>query len=1534
MSKTNRWQLGLILAVIGLTLYNILPTLFFYGQPLKQSIDKRQGQEIAKAAMDRANMLEDDAISFLASFNKMLSIKAKKIEALPENPAIIAVSFSSEEEANTFKTFLPRAGSLIAFYPAQLGLAKGEREESPNTVYVQRRVPIHFSSKDQDKYFEFATLVDPSGVITKEYAAVLEDRALEVALSLGGAKENANLLYLATAPKEIANSFEVLPVLAKTVVTIDKLFSDQTAIAKKFYQTFTQGPIENKKEAVKEWIQRTTAYKEILTKERLSLEEKKNPESKEEIAALQEHEDLLLKALSILRHNEAAFVSTQDPWQASTIGKEIHNHFLELKETQEIAVSRVHPLFKALQVDFTGKNFSLILQDDLLHLKEKWEKNPKEKGRLDLLTQLIYNEIAKINRETSENFTPNLAIFSTPFTTLPETHSFLIFPLDPVLKSLYATSKKALNEEWHPYSHDLQKEIYPLVEWKEYKNLPVEEASLKLVLYSPEMDDKTTPIGFRPNSVYVIAKDLGAILQKFSTSPNNPQTKALREDFQQLYELLSSYGFIGYPGTTYPLPQEYAKDYIFEARDFYQPVLMATRENFQVQGTKRFAILEFSTQKERLLALNRIETKMHEDLLKWRDEYYAAKVDPTGAMRFTIPEPTKNILWNNTVLSWKKYFRGDERKVLRWGLDLTGGKTVQIALRDSNNRLVTEDASIKQGINELYNRVNKMGVSDVSIRQEGSTIALDFPSSQGISSEELIKASKMTFHIVNEKFSSPDTALYAQANQFLQEVWNEAVVTNRKGIKDINLIAWNHLYGESLDPNAATPRSELAKALYNQGLRLTNPDFLEMSGDFNTEQSMVALFKGDEYAQWHGQSHPLLFVFKNYALEGSNLERVHAGYDPSKGNFLSFEIKSGQTTPSGEKIAPRKILYSWSSVFSKDKVLGTAYETAARGKGWRMAVVLNGVVVSAPHLEAALSDSGMITGHFTTREVQRLVSDLQAGSLSFTPEILSEQNISPDLGWKERVQGITATLLSLAAVIVVMIGYYRFGGLIASIAVLFNLLIIWATLQNIGATITLPGLAGIILTVGMAVDANVLVFERVREEFAVRQKLLPALQAGYKKAFSAIVDSNVTTIIAALILLNFDSGPIKGFALTLIIGIVSSMFTALFMTRYFFNKWAQNPKHKELRMANLIRPHNWNFTRWNKAVLALSMLIIVSGAALFPYAKKTLFGMDFTGGFSTTLAIQPSQEGNYRSRVEEALLKKGLSSQEVQVRELSPENKLRIFFSPTMNLEGKPFYAMPNSLAIDHPNYPYETNPRLVWLVNTLEQASLPPTEKSLQEVDLYWKSVSGQMSESMRNNAILGLTLAMVAILLYITLRFEFTYAISATLGLAFDLFITLAALVFLHLLHVPLQVDLNTVAALMTIIGYSLNDTIIVFDRIREDRKLMKHMRFKDIVNHALNVTLSRTILTSATTLVVLLCLVVFGGSTLFGFSLLMAIGVIVGTFSTFFIACGLLIFFQKRETYGEDDDEKISIEAAPASKGKIVSLENPPFFNGAQT
>jgi SecD/SecF fusion protein len=233
---------------------------------------------------------------------------------------------------------------------------------------------------------------------------------------------------------------------------------------------------------------------------------------------------------------------------------------------------------------------------------------------------------------------------------------------------------------------------------------------------------------------------------------------------------------------------------------------------------------------------------------------------------------------------------------------------------------------------------------------------------------------------------------------------------------------------------------------------------------------------------------------------------------------------------------------------------------------------------------------------------------------------------------------------------------------------------------------------------------------------------------------------------------------------------------------------------------------------------------------------------------------------------------------------------------------GRPFYGLPFQTDTKDVGYPFESNPKLVWIVQALEANHISLTPQALEKLDKNWTEISGQMSSSMRNNAIIGLCLALICILIYITFRFEFKYAISATLCLAHDVVFTVAVMAILHFLKVPLQIDLNTVAALMTIVGYSLNDTIIVFDRIREDVRLMRKSPFNEIINHALNVTLSRTIMTSGTTLLVLIPLVALGGSTIFGFALVMSIGVVFGTLSSLFIAAPLMQFFHKREKIKE--------------------------------
>ena len=568
-----------------------------------------------------------------------------------------------------------------------------------------------------------------------------------------------------------------------------------------------------------------------------------------------------------------------------------------------------------------------------------------------------------------------------------------------------------------------------------------------------------------------------------------------------------------------------------------------------------------------------------------------------------------------------------------------------------------------------------------------------------------------------------------------------------------------------------------------------------------------------------------------------------------------------------------------------------------------MAVILNGTIISAPTLNSPLRESARISGHFSQREINQLAADLKAGSLSFTPQILSEENVSPDLGKEQRMQGIFAAALGILLVVLTMCIYYRFSGIIASAAVLFNMLIIWGVLQNLGAALTLPGIAGIILAVGMSVDANVLVFERIREEFALAKRLPAAVQAGYRKAFSAIIDSNLTTIIAAVILLNFDSGPIKGFALTLIIGIVSSMFTSLFMTRFFFAGWVQNPNHKELKMLRLFGKTKFDFLSKAKPAIIISIVLILIGSFFLVKERENIFGMDFTGGYALTVNLRETPNTNYRLAAEEALLKGGAAKSDFHIQELNKPNQLRIQLGTNMEQFGKPFSGIDEKPPVQNPLFTYQEYPRIVWIVDTLAKEGLELNPSSLPQLHLHWTAMSGQLSETMRNQAFFGLGLALICILIYITFRFEFKYAISATIGLVHDILITLGILAICHFFFEEIQIDLQVIAALMTIVGYSLNDTIIIFDRIREDMRHLRKMSFTDIINHALNATLSRTVLTSGTTLLVLIALVLFGGSSIFNFSLIMMLGIAVGTFSSLYIASPMLLYFHRREVAKEE-------------------------------
>jgi len=1494
--RKKRWQFWLIIIVIFLTIYNILPTVIFYSRPLKKPVDRKKSEAIATNIIKRVNALEKDALLWIKSYCKMLQIKPKVIEINQNNPSLIDIEFFKVEEANTFKTQIKRAGSLIPFMPAQLMLLENQYQLNTKKVTLQRHIPIRFDIARINDFFEYATKYDERKNISDLYKNLVFDRTAEIATSVAGLSENAFLLKNILQDPTSFSSKTMIYTLVHNILDFTNVFGQNTTPTNRFFASFTQGNFDNPKSAIQSLINAISSLRDEIKIEKTKIKEDKNSsklsdDKRQKIYLLEKRETALISAENILKNNINIFAKSPVFFTYNDIYSKLNDAYQKNSPNLiRVDLKSSNPFISQIILDFANDKIFLTLHKDIT----QFQQNLKAQNK-DAFDQLIINEIARISTKTDEKIITQKDELSINLHSLENTQSYLVLHLSEIAKILSKQILNVLNKNWNPAHADLTKEVFPIYDYETYKKLPEEQKMLCLVVYAPILE-KNASAKLHTNSIYVIAKGLDKIIQKYQQFTKTEDAKGFFKDFDKLKNLLKQNGYLDFPGYLYSQFSEFKNDYIFEKDDYYQTILKATRENFNVYGSKKYALLEFTDIGQRILTINKIETQIQEDLLKWKDDYQSAIVNIDPSLRYDYAPLTKNVLLNNLYLSFKKYFRGDERKILNWGLDLSGGKTVQIELRDQNNRIVKDETALKQGVNELYNRVNKMGVSEVNIRRFDSNIVLDFPGAQSLSAQDLVKASSMSFHVINEKFSPNNLNLAEHVNKFLQEVWNEAVVTNKKDIQSINAIAFKHLYGKSISLEVIEPVSESAKILYDNGLRLASIDS-EVTSAFNDSLSKIAQFKGD-VSKWYNQINPLVIVFNNYALEGTSLANIRSAYDPSHGNFLSFEVKGSITTKEKTKIYPREELYAWTSHFSQEKIAGTPLEAFSKGQGWRMAVILNDFIISAPTLKADFKDSAMITGSFSLREVNQLASDLKAGSLSFTPHILSEKNVSPELGAKERTKGIIATFLALTLVIIAMSYYYKFAGVVASVAVFFNLLIMWATLQNLHATLTLAAIAGVILTVGMSVDANVLVFERIREEYNLTKRISSAIQDGYKKAFSAIFDSNFTTIIAAIILLHFDSGPIKGFAITLIIGIVSSFFTALFMTKYFFTKWAQNPKHTKLNMLNFVKTKNFNFLKAAKYIFIISGLLILIGGYTLALQKKSVFGMDFTGGYSINVEIKESPHQNYREIVEKAFLKQGINPNDFNIRELTPENNLRILLGTSMDLKGKPFYKMPSEIKTLDKKYNFQTNPKISWVVEALEKENIQITNRSLEKLDQNWTVMSGQMSDSMRNNAIWGLGLALLAILAYITFRFEFKYAISAMICLVHDVLVTIGIISILHLLKMPVQIDLHTIAALMTIIGYSLNDTIVIFDRIREDIKYMKKFTLREITNHSLNLTLSRTTITSGTTILALLALVTFGGSTIFNFSLVMTIGVIFGTLSSIFIASPLMLLFHKME------------------------------------
>ncbi|MFM7179133.1 MAG: protein translocase subunit SecDF, partial [Bacteroidota bacterium] len=545
--------------------------------------------------------------------------------------------------------------------------------------------------------------------------------------------------------------------------------------------------------------------------------------------------------------------------------------------------------------------------------------------------------------------------------------------------------------------------------------------------------------------------------------------------------------------------------------------------------------------------------------------------------------------------------------------------------------------------------------------------------------------------------------------------------------------------------------------------------------------------------------------------------------------------------------------------------------------GKSVAIVLDDYVYSFPTVQSEIS-GGMssISGNFTTEEAKDLANILKAGKLPAPARIVEEAVVGPSLG-KEAIQnGLWSIVMGLLLVLVFMALYYARSGLIANTVLFVNIFFIFGILASLQAVLTLPGLAGIVLTIGMAVDANVLIFERIREELARSKSQRQAVNDGFSNAYSSIIDANVTTILTGIVLYVFGSGPIRGFATTLIVGILTSLFAALFLSRLIMEYFVSKDKPITFGTSATLKMFtnlNFDFLGRRRLWYGVSLTVIVAGL-ISMFTQGFNLGVDFKGGRSYVVTVDSDRgAGDIRSALATAY------GSAPEVKTFGSDRQFKITTTYKIN---------DNSEAIDA-----EVEEKLWQGLSGLYQ-SKPSLETFKASYLMSSQKVGPTIADDIKVSAIWSILFALVAIFVYIVIRFrKWQYALGATVALAHDVLVVLAVFTLgWKWFPFSMEIDQAFIAAILTIVGYSINDTVVVFDRIREDLGTKKLTADMGIMNSALNTTLSRTLITAFTTIITVVVLFLFGGDVIKSFSFAILIGLIVGTYSSIFTASALVL------------------------------------------
>ena len=788
------------------------------------------------------------------------------------------------------------------------------------------------------------------------------------------------------------------------------------------------------------------------------------------------------------------------------------------------------------------------------------------------------------------------------------------------------------------------------------------------------------------------------------------------------------------------------------------------------------------------------------------------------------------------------------------------------------------DAAIAASFNILRSRIDHFGVTQPNIQRvpNSNRIMVELP---GIKEPERVRkllqgSASLEFWVVYD--AQEVLPILAEADQMIKAGQQPAEEVAAEATE------------ESSDLAAEAAATESEEETVTGFSRENNPLFALLDPTYSGGCIVGAAREADMPAINEYLARPEV---KNLMPADLVLAWAVKGEDYFGGRYALYALRSidGKPAMDGASVATAQENYSQNGANAEVNLTMTANGTSqwaqltGQNVGKPIAIVLDGLVYSAPNVNGKIEGgNSVITGNFTIQEAQDLANVLKSGKVPAPARIIQDQVVGPSLGVESINAGMFSFVLAFILVLLYMGLFYKTAGWLADIALVLNIFLLMGVLVSFGSVLTLPGIAGILLTMGMAVDANVIIYERIKEELRGGKGLSMAIKDGFSNAYSAIIDGQLTTIITGIVLFVFGNGPVQGFATTLVIGILTSVFCAIFITRMLIEKVAEkwgNVSFSRSWSENWLANVSFDFIGKRKSAYILSSsLAVISIISFFVLGFNT--GVDFTGGRTYVVRFDQNVSAEeVRSAVESALVSDDASKSSVEVKQYGGENQVRIITQYKYDDTSEETTAEVDALIYEAVKGFYSYPISLDGFVSTQDDENgIISSEK-----------IGPAIAKDMLFGAFYAVLFSLIAIGLYITIRFKrWEWATGATLALVHNSLLVIGAFsLFYHIMPFGLEINQAFIAAILTIIGYSINDTVVIFDRIREYISLYPKREMKENINKAICSTLSRTLNTSGTTIVTLLAMFILGGENLRGFIFALLLGVIIGTYSSVFVA-----------------------------------------------